>query len=635
MRTHTVTDDCTNSASCVQIITVRDTTPPVISCPANFSVQCLSNVPPCPGSLAAFLAAGGTASDNCDSTLTYSCSDGPLVGGICGGTIMRTHTVTDDCTNSASCVQIITVRDTTPPVITCATNKTVECAQEWTFDNPTATDNCHGSVDISIVSTVTNTGPDNTLIATRTWKATDACTNMAFCSQDVTILPCPFIGGCRVTGGSNKETNSYQAPCITTPVPVFVSHGGQVGAPLSVGTPFTPNSPCITGEWQHNRHLHGNNLVGTFHAAGNGKVHQFDSLLCACLPCDENTNAVGVVGSVCNPDDRICGPEPRRAPANKICFSGVGDYTFTNGKKTVKAIFRVDIEDRSEGNSKNSTAPPDRYRIRIWLLDPSCGRNPDPNSAEAMALRLAASADPFKIANLATTEDLKVNIPPDIDDGGDMVQGNHQIHPATGAQCGASVPLPPTRIDIAMEIAHPIPGAALSFGMTAQGYEGVQDPSFIYRITVTNCGTINLTNLSVLETTGNSDKDTSSSYFTPGTTLIAGTAVTRYHTNTWNSDTVQTVTVAGQSAQNGTKVISSSTAMALVDAVTAPRLSIRGAGGGYILEWPVGTPPETVLEVTSSLRPPVTWTVISTVTNSFTVSNAPANQTRFYRLRIP
>ena len=101
-----------------------------------------------------------------------------------------------------------------------------------------------------------------------------------------------------------------------------------------------------------------------------------------------------------------------------------------------KAVFRVDIEDR--GEAKGPSQLPDRYRIRLWLLDPSCGRNSDPDSKEAMELRFAASADPDKIANPATTEDLKVNIPPDIDDGGNMTQGNHQIHPETGAYCGES-----------------------------------------------------------------------------------------------------------------------------------------------------------------------------------------------------
>jgi len=242
-------------------------------------------------------------------------------------------------------------------------------------------------------------------------------------------------GGCRVTGGSNHQLNNSQGPCINTPPPSFVSHGGQVGASHSGETEFTPYSLCISGEWQHNRHLKGNSLVGTLHASGNGSTHQFDSLLCACLPCSPGD--VGLVGDVCNPTDRNCGPLPSKAPANKICFSGVGDYTFLNGPKPLKAVFRVDIEDRSEGNSPSSNPPPDRYRIRIWVLGTTC-RPYGPDSVQGMALRLAVSADASKIGTLATTEQLKnpkVAGAPDIDDGGDMTQGNHQIHPETGSTC--------------------------------------------------------------------------------------------------------------------------------------------------------------------------------------------------------
>jgi hypothetical protein len=244
------------------------------------------------------------------------------------------------------------------------------------------------------------------------------------------------VAGCRVTGGSNKETNNWQSACVPTTPPSFISHGGQVGAALSDETPFTPADPCIMGEWQHNRHLTANGLVGVLHASGNGNVHEYDSLLCACLPCP-GTTGTGSVGNICNPNNKPCGPLPRKAPANKICFSGVGDFTYASGPKTVKAVFRVDIEDRSEGNSQASAAPADRYRIRIWLLDPNCGRDPNPDSAVNMSLRFGASADPNQIVVLSTTENLKDPsiAPPDIDDGGDMVQGNHQIHPATGAKC--------------------------------------------------------------------------------------------------------------------------------------------------------------------------------------------------------
>src|SRR5262249_16320635 len=126
LRTHCVTDASGSMACCGQIIEVHDTIPPTIKCPPDVSVQCLADGPPCPANLAAILAAGGMAMDNCDTDLTYFCIDGPLRNGTCGGVFARTHTVCDNCTNCASCVQIITINDTIPPVITCPPDQTNE-----------------------------------------------------------------------------------------------------------------------------------------------------------------------------------------------------------------------------------------------------------------------------------------------------------------------------------------------------------------------------------------------------------------------------------------------------------------------------------------------------------------------------
>jgi len=112
-------------------------------------------------------------------------------------------------------------------------------------------------------------------------------------SYQVTLDSTKGVAGCRVTGGSNKETNNFQSACITTTPPTFVSHGGQVGASLSDDTAWETNDPCIGGSWEHNRHLTASGLVGAFHAYGNGNERDFDSLLCACLPCPENPGAVG------------------------------------------------------------------------------------------------------------------------------------------------------------------------------------------------------------------------------------------------------------------------------------------------------------------------------------------------------
>ncbi len=81
----------------------------------------------------------------------------------------------------------------TPPVLTCATNKTVNCGTDWSFDPPTATDSCSGTTaTIEITSTVTNaTAIASQTAITRTWQATDACGNTNTCSQTVTLVDLP------------------------------------------------------------------------------------------------------------------------------------------------------------------------------------------------------------------------------------------------------------------------------------------------------------------------------------------------------------------------------------------------------------------------------------------------------------
>ena len=219
-----------------------------------------------------------------------------------------------------------------------------------------------------------------------------------------------------------------------------------------------------------------------------------------------------------------------------------------------------------------------------------------------------------------------------------MTQGNHQVHPATGAQCGASTPTPAARIDVAAEVGCLTPHVGCTFGMMAQGYQGTQDPAFIYRITITNSGTVTLTNLTVGETTGTSLEDTSSLYFDPGATLPPGGSVTRYSTNIWGMDTIITATVTGNSSQDGAPVVAASTAMATVSSAMAqPRLSIQRAGGDVAFSVQTERGVTYYVEYAESLSP-VTWEVLqrivgpgSAVTVSDAITNAPQ---RFYRVRV-
>ena len=71
--------------------------------------------------------------------------------GACAGeyTITRTFTATDDCGNSSSATQTITVHELSIPA-----DYTAECSDELVMDDATATDNC-GEVSIEVSSETT------------------------------------------------------------------------------------------------------------------------------------------------------------------------------------------------------------------------------------------------------------------------------------------------------------------------------------------------------------------------------------------------------------------------------------------------------------------------------------------------
>ncbi len=257
-----------------------------------------------------------------------------------------------------------------------------------------------------------------------------AGTNVTVSSTCDAIVACQPPSGCRTTGGGRQERDK------TFPLVRYVTHGGQVGAPVGNANSCDPDSACIRGEWQHVRHIQGG-LKGNFHA------RTFDSLNCACLACDGGPGET--VGGICNANDRDCGPLPRKAPANKIAFSGVGNYALTNGRRTPRSVlFRVDIEDRSEpggSHPKGGNPPPDRYRIRIWVLNAAqVARLNDPND-RMLTERCAIAATPQNTPLLDGTSQNQVptplgeevfglvGLPLSIDDGGELDRGNRQIHP--------------------------------------------------------------------------------------------------------------------------------------------------------------------------------------------------------------
>jgi len=110
------------------------------------------------------------------------------------------------------------------------------------------------------------------------------------------------------------------------------------------------------------------------------------------------------------------------------CFSGIGDWTATNGKKTQTVAFRVEVEDRGEpaaGGNADDTC--DYYRIRIWV--PQTGENVKTLADGACC---TSGCDPT----------VAVGRNPDIDDGGHLVHGNIQIHPELNHSLDGTCPVP-------------------------------------------------------------------------------------------------------------------------------------------------------------------------------------------------
>ncbi|OEK08391.1 hypothetical protein A8C32_02770 [Flavivirga aquatica] len=171
LRTWTATNICGISISHTQTITVIDTTPPVLSLPANATAECSDDLSP--------IAFGtATATDNCDSNPIITFSD-VRTDGMCSGTfrITRTWTATDACGNIATANQIISTSDTTAPTfdqVTLPQNITVECNNVPEVEMLTATDNCGNA--IVTVNDVRKDGncPANYEIE-RTYTATDDC----------------------------------------------------------------------------------------------------------------------------------------------------------------------------------------------------------------------------------------------------------------------------------------------------------------------------------------------------------------------------------------------------------------------------------------------------------------------------
>ncbi len=204
-RTYRIADDCGNETTCTQTITLNDTQVPSLTCPGALTAQCTA--PAAYADYAAFITAGGSATDNCgidEASFTHvgDVSDGES----CPEVITRTYRIADDCGNETTCTQTITLDDTQVPSLTCPGALTAQCTAPAAYADyaafitagGSATDNC-GIDEISFIHVGdVSDGESCPEVITRTYRIADDCGNETTCTQTITIndtqvpsLTCP------------------------------------------------------------------------------------------------------------------------------------------------------------------------------------------------------------------------------------------------------------------------------------------------------------------------------------------------------------------------------------------------------------------------------------------------------------
>jgi hypothetical protein len=237
IRTFTVTDECNNSTTVDQVITIEDTTPPVFTVPAGITISCDAN--------RTDLTLTGDVTDEydeCDSTLDATFSDVTNSADPCAIVITRTWTLTDDCGNTTTQIQTITVDPppvavflAPPPddVLTCAEAITYAVTPtDLSYSNGNGTAACliEGTVTGVIAGAFDECG--GTL--TQTWTFTDICNRTITHVQTITVepaLPAVFIDAPSDGTITCADAISYSV----TPVNLAYSNGAGTGACLIEG----------------------------------------------------------------------------------------------------------------------------------------------------------------------------------------------------------------------------------------------------------------------------------------------------------------------------------------------------------------------------------------------------------------
>ena len=185
----TATDDCGNTSTALQTFQVRDTTGPVFTLvPAAKTFRCDTFVLPPPVIKGVDIQVDdecSVAQQNIATQIVSSQNADPAVCGHYNYQITRIFTATDDCGNTRTATQVLTIVDNLGPVAAGTLDTTVVCEITPAISLPTAADACSGLTAPPVfLNQEITPGPctDNYLL-TLHWRARDVCGNPTLFNQ--------------------------------------------------------------------------------------------------------------------------------------------------------------------------------------------------------------------------------------------------------------------------------------------------------------------------------------------------------------------------------------------------------------------------------------------------------------------
>ena len=224
----TTTVTCTGAnAQCSFDVTVNDTTPPAIVCPANITVGLPSNA--CSATVS---YSTPSASDNCPDAGPVQVVCAPASGSTFPlGTTQVTCTATDAAQNQSSCQFDITVNGGPAPTITCPANITASAAP----------DACSGTLRYTTPTASTTCGPASVVCAPASGSTFPVGQTMVTCTATT-------AGGASSQCSFTVTVNDTQPPSITCPADISALADAN-GSSRKVDYPdpdFADNCPDAT-----------------------------------------------------------------------------------------------------------------------------------------------------------------------------------------------------------------------------------------------------------------------------------------------------------------------------------------------------------------------------------------------------